>query len=457
MNRINYRLQNWIFNRITLLTIILCLTLCVTFSSYAQKAPPPIAEPELTQSRVSDAAYGISFLKPDNTAVIKPSRGKYMLVVKDLNKQYELTLKVEQTKTGSKISVAEVMNSALKHFAAEQYTSRIIEKRIGKVGKTDYGVVYLDVPQAFGKTKAFIAEAYIRLLDIKLADGRILSDRFAFIRLKSSIHNAKPMRAMFDKLINTLQFDNPYELAQERKKMIERGRDWRKELNAEKIHKSLIPRQYFVIKENDKPIGFIYIEQIKTSKNGNSGIEVIIRSRVPVPGGQYDSEAHFFASDNRLHELWKTTATLRPDIERRDLNGQKALPQTTIESGMVVGNGKRIDVSYSGLEGTDTRKFPVPLGHIALAEAMILHQILPKDRPTTYGFYWYNSSAARVTFRTDEVVPTLSGYTVKSTIDSNREPVIAKYNANGELLHKRISKSRTMEKSTIAEIQAMLR
>ena len=415
-------------------------------------------EPKLSTHRVREAAYGIAFLAPAGTQLRKVSRGEYLIILRDIGNEYEITLKVLQSSSGKPLSIKQVMDHAIKQFKVEQFTSTLISRRETAIDGREGGVIYMEMPQAFGKSKSLIAEAYIRLFDHRLPDGRVLSDRYAFLRMKCSMKRAKPMQAMFEKLIKEVKIEDLHALAKKREKAIENGRKWRFGLKSESIHKALIRQQYFVVEEKGKAIGYIVIEQVPSTKATKKGIEVIVKSRIPAQNGYFDSIANFYTSDDRQAEFWKTVQTFRPDSTKRLPNGQPLQPVSYVESGVLTGNDSRIETVFRGPKGKKEFKFPMPrVGHIALAEAMMLHQLLPKDRPMTYGFYWYNSIAGKITFRTDQVIPTLSGYTVKSKISPNSEEIIATYDSAGRLLSKTMSKTRKMVRSSKQMIEQLMR
>lgn len=434
--------------------VLLAMLWVMNHAPAQQPAPPPPAEPaapvELSAQRFTEQAYGISIQAPLNARVQTHVGGDLLMTVRDVGEEYVITLQAVQAVENRLLSAEQVLASMKQAMFKDQPSMRVIEERKQAIAERESAVVYFAVPQARRTDSvAMIGQAIIPLDPV----------RFALIQVKCPILAEPRVRPLFDTILGTVRIDDPKKLAAERREAIERSIQWRAEHDAKHRHAALVPMQHLLFEDDGKHIGFVKISQFQTNRANVPGVQVEIHTRIDAPkGGVVDSLSLFFIADDDSQEFWKTTTTHRlpGEIERPDKRGNPPVPKNTfVESGLRV--GKEIQVSYTGPDGTASRSYPIPPGYISLAEVYLLPQTLPRDRSGLWGFYWYNPNEKKVTFRTEQITPTLRGYTVTTLSDPNAPPTRATYDRDGTLIEREVGPKRKLAKTTPAMIEQLMR
>ncbi len=402
----------------------------------AQTADGPATSPnapltrELAEQRWVDQAYGLSLRPPMGTRLIQDATDEYLLRIVDDENRFAIGMKVSEA--ARQMSVEQIVEAAEKQIREAQELTRTISKRTAQLAGRDAAVVYFQGPNAAG-LPWLIGQAVVPI------DGR----NYAVIEIRCLYQFAGAYRPVFEAVLESLQIADQRELARQRAQAIERGEQWLRSITAEHRHAALIDQQYFRVIENRRDVGYIRIRQAAADRpvagQSQQGIEVDIRMRMREGQLIADTSASMFLSDDQFTEIWEITTTYRRPLAPEDEVAQR----TFVESGLRRGN--RIEVRLARANEDETKTYERPAqGYLSLVDAQLIGQLLPHDRAGRYGFYWFNRQSATVTFRTDQVIPALSGYRLITRPQPNSRPVSAAYDADANLVERTLSDGRRM-------------
>jgi hypothetical protein len=424
------------FALITLLALIAAAP--VHAADEAQKTRP------LTDQRWHDRAYGLSFLVPQDMRVVSRTADTAAARVEDERRQLSISLHVKRSR--SILTLKQVAQEAREQILSRISVNHILEE------KTNLTLAGQPAATLYAQTKNGEGE------DILLGQAILQLDpqTFAVMEVTSALKDYVPAHDTFEAVLASMQRMNPEQIAQQRAEQIKLGVEWRTELRSEQIHKALIPEQWFRILEGDKDLGYMRVRQNKANQAGKSGVAVEIQSRLAAGPHYYDTLAASFLADDDSVEMWKVTTTRRSIASRpnADAKAKSQQEETYVETG--VRAGEQITVNFDGPRQADKRKYARPeKGYLAQVEAWLLPQLLPIDRPGTYGFYFYASNNNAVGFRTDTVTPTLTGFTIATRLSPNDPELKATYNAKRQLIEKQLGEGRRLAPTSAAMIQQL--
>ncbi|MBI1371202.1 MAG: hypothetical protein GC159_00340 [Phycisphaera sp.] len=435
------------------------LTLTILLVARARAAddgtPPPVEratapdEPlvrPLTDDRWEDHAYGMSFRLP---AMARTSRAEGSLVeIIDEQKLYTLTVK--NKRPPKLLTLDAAILSGIDEMAHQQNTNQLVEAA-HKVALSDRqaGVLKFHSPQALGGP-VFVA---FGIVPIDMAS-------FVVLEIRCDYDNREKVEPIFDAVLASVEFGDLKELQEVRRKQLDMTRSWRQAMadggiNAT-IEAALIPEQWYRIIEKNKDVGYVNIVQKHGERELRKGTIVTVRSRVAVKGKYVDSLDQYFLSDDDEMEAWSQRATERPEIAVLAPRG-KAAPQnpTIVKTG--IRTGPHLTITIDDPTGKHATEYVRPdVGYLSQVESWLLPQILPINRPGTYGFYYYNPEERKITFRTDKVIPALTGYTVITRLTPNAPEIHANFDRQRQLIEKRAGATRVIS-ATREQIEGLWR
>jgi hypothetical protein len=413
-------------------TVVMVVVVMLTGLAAAQPAeqvpPRDLADPPW-----QDKAHGISVRPPIGTRLVEQTADDYLLRIIDEAGKFQITVALK--KSAADLTLEQVLRSAREQIKTFQPASDVVGSEVKKIGQLEGAIIYFRVPQPVGDD-----------LLIGQAIGRIDAQRFVLMELRCVITAGPQYIPTFEAVTQSLSIANRGELAAQRRAALERGQAWRHSLSIEKLHKSLIPEQFFRLVENGRDIGYLRVTQAQNA-NGvalhpRPGVEVEVRSRIVAQGVTIDSRAAMYLADDDAAEVWTITTTYR----QRDARGQEQL-RTFTETG--ARTGETMEIAINGPEGLKKPKYKRPVvGYLSKVEAETIGQLLPRDRAGDYGFYWFDSRSGKMTFRSEQVTPTLSGFTLTSRPTPNAAALRATYDAQGRLLRKQLGPNRELVAAT---------
>ncbi|MEX2673633.1 MAG: hypothetical protein WD294_16155 [Phycisphaeraceae bacterium] len=423
-----------------LLTLFMAALMLVAPSAigFADEAP---AEEEyqgrpLAEDRWLDNEYGVSLRLPVGVRTVRRTGDSYQLRAADEEDMFAMGVVVKQSRR--ELRMTDVMAQAKTQVAGVHRTTELLEEYAMEVGGVDIGVVMFRLPDT-EQDDAFFGQALVQ----------IDPSTFAIIEISSSWGDADVVRPTFEAMIKTLELQGIDDLEEQRRKELERTQTWRRDLGITALHDALVEEQLFRIVEDGNDIGYMRMLQEQTEQNGKSGITVRVQSRVMISTFNIDSQAIFFASDDDTTELWEVRTTQRPQRG----NGEE---QTTVETG--IRTGADIVVSHDRPLGSKRKELTrPPMGYVPLAETWVLPQVLPNDRPGTYGFYSYNPNEGGVTYRTEQVSPLLDGYTINSRLTPGGPELKATFDADRTMREKQLGPDRKLIPTTAQHINQLWR
>ena len=409
--------------------------------SAADKNAPSKARP-LTDQRWHDRAYGLSFLIPQDMRVVSRTADTAAARVEDQLNQMSISLHVKRSR--SILTLKQVAKEAREQILSRISVNHILEEKSN--------ITIADQPAAviYAQTKSAKGE------DILLGQAIMQLDpqTFAVMEVTSALNEYPIAHDTFEAVLGSMQRMNPEQIAKQRAEQLKLGIEWRTELRPEQIHKALIGEQWYRVLDGKRDMGYMRVRQHKASQSGKTGVAVEVQQRIAIAADYYDSLATYFLADDDSVEMWKVTTTRRSIAARpnADPNAKNQQADTYVETG--VRAGEEVNITLDGPRQADKRKYNRPeRGYLAQVEAQLLPQLLPNDRPGTYGFYYYSSSNNAVSFRTDTVTPTLTGFTVATRLSPNDPELKATYNAQRQLIEKQLGNDRRLVPTSAAMIQ----
>ena len=400
----------------------------------------------LSDQRIDDRAYGLSFLAPIATRVRHVTLGRRQIRVAEENDLYAMTLEVKTSR--SLLTLEKVIESAREQVQQTQGTSQLLQQRQTKLGKLPAAVLYFRMPQAKGP-EALLGEAIIQ----------IDPSTYGILTVNCKYADTARVRPIFEAVLGSLEARDPKALDAERRTMVRAGIDWRRQTPMKTLRSALIPIQIFRLVEDDRlDVGYVQVRQFTDTYDSKPGVAVEWKSRV-LDGDQYlDTLATFFLANDDSTEIWsiKTTKRHRDPSLRPKADPTRAPSNTIVETG--VRDNHRLRITVAGPRGSKQRNLPIPKeGYLSQVEVSLLPQLLPFDRPATYGFYYYNATLGRVTLRTDQVVPALRGYRVLSRASPDLPLQRSSFTAQRRLQSQQLSETRKLVPTTSAALDQIWR
>lgn len=429
-------------NRIGLLAMLLGLVLSGTAAAADEDKGR-----QLDETRWRDQAYGLSLRPPLGSRLIEQTGDAYLVRILDQQGRFQMAASVKRSR--QRLTMDAVVGSISMQLKSAQPSAKKSDPVRQKVDGHDATVMYFTYPQPAKGPDAIIGYCMVQM------DAQ----SFAILELQCSADHAEQHIPTFERVIGSVEFTDQKELAKRREEAIERASQWlsrtRSPQRMKQLREQLREQQYFRILDGTKDIGYMRIRQatetIDLARKKQPGIRVEIQSRlVKQNRTTIDTLAKFFLADDDTTELWTVTTTLRQPAPNRP----EPIKQTFTETGLR--SGTNINITVNGPRGADQLRFNRPKrGYLSQVEAKLLPQIMPTDRAATYGFYWYNSATNKLTYRTEQVTPALSGFVITTRLGPNAPALRATYDGNRRLVEQQLSATRKLvatDKQTIMRL-----
>lgn len=423
--------------------------------------PDPTQGRPLGDNRERETAHGVSLRPPVDTRIVRRTADEYSLRLADTAGQFTMSLLIKKTKKpltlkavtrsvqsqvlGVEMNVTGVPGTGHKDFRLKGRTAlhgtnrgRIVAQRETVIAKRHATINYYQVFDNNNKPM-LLAHAIIQLetqafaiLDV---EGRLNPADFS--------GSAKPIADTFERVIESIEIEDPLELSKRREQTVDLGHDWRTTLRLKNMHASLVPVQFFRFVETDKSgrakdYGWMRIRQFQSRKGTHNkpGVNVEVQLRVKAGDAYYDTLGEYFLADDDSLEMWSIHTTQRPANPRVKVN-EKELPtyrQTGVRS-----DGVLTVTLDDPVSGQKKQSFAVPKkGYLSQVEGLLLPQILPINKRATYGFYFYNTQTGSVAYREEQVVPTLTGFSIISRLTPESQQLTATFNKQHRVIEKQL-------------------
>jgi len=395
---------------------------------------PALTAPEdapraLNDERWRDRSHGISIRLPVDTRMRREVGDKYLFRLADTDGLFTMSLQVKRSR--SELRLQRVAEAAREQLQKATATVEILDQHGAELGDRPGILLYADTPQANGPRVMF-GQGIVRL------DPQT----YAVFEVRCDMEDRTKVRPIYEAMLSTLQITDPEELNKRRQETLQRGHEWREQLSLEEIHGALRDEHFYrLIRENadsgdSEDVGYMRVRQSTAQRNGEPGVRIRVQTRITRPEFHVDSEARYFLADDDSFEFWSVTTTRRPRAGNAKERDRQA--RTFVNTG-IRADGV-ITITREGAGDQSERKYPVPeTGYLSQVEAWLLPRLIPTDKPNTYGFYCYNAGTGQINYRTDKIIPTLNGFTIRSRLNPNERPIEAAYKADGTLIEKELS------------------
>jgi hypothetical protein len=395
-------------------------------------APPDALSPEPWEDR----AYGFRVRLPEGLAIKSQTGDEYLFRAADEKGVFLLSLAVKRS--NSVLTLAQVTESARKQILSVQGTSEVLSERNVTLINRPGVIIHARMPMVVAGGEQLLSQAIVQL------DAQT----FAVLEGRTPFTERAKMEPLFDTVAQAMQMDDPKVVDQRRQEALTAGQDWRSRVGLKAMQDALVPEQLYRLVRGSDDVGYVRMRQGRGQREGFSGFEVEVQTRVVAENNHIDSVARFFLSDDERAEFWTITTTRRP---AQSAPGQPAGGVTFSETGIRTEN--EILVTTDGPTGQrKNRLAKPPIGYLSQFEAMVLPQILPIDRPATYGFYFYSARAGKLTFRTDQVTPALTGFVITTRLSPNDLDIRSNYTAARVLVEKQLGNDEKQLPTTAAEL-----
>jgi hypothetical protein len=428
------------FSRIGFFTLIALLA--VPALAQQPAAPATAQAPgahRLADEVWEDRAYGIRVRLPVDVTAKSQTGDDYLLRAADQHGQFTLALAVKRS--NSILTLAKVADSARKQILSVQGTSDILEERNAAIMGRPGVVIHARMPLTT-TGEQLLSQAIVQL------DGQT----FAVLEGRTAFGNRTNFQPVFDAVVASMEMDDPKVLDQRRQETLTAGHEWRTRVGIKALQTALLPEQLYRLVKDGQDIGYVRMRQGRGQREGFQGFEVEVQTRIVSGADNIDSLARFFLSDDDRAEFWTITTTKRPAAAAPA--GAAAGALTFVETG--IRTDDEILISTDGPPGHKKNRLArPPVGYLSQVEAALLPQILPIDRPATYGFYFYNARDGRLTFRTDQVTPALTGFGLSTRLSPNDAPIRSMYTAQRVLVEKELGPGEKQLPTTAQELQRL--
>ncbi len=429
-------------------------------TSPAEAKPVPGARP-LGSERWVDRTYGVTILTPVGLPTVNQVNDPDGYVMRMADDQEQLRMALALKRSNSKLTLVTVVNTAKEQMLTLQPSSQVLRQRDVSIPDHPAHAIYFRLPQAKGEDQ-FLAQGLVQ----------IDAQTFAILEARSDITQADATAATFDAVLASTQITNLKEIDKQREAALSQGAKWRngggtgEGLTLKKFHAAIVPQQLFRLVSKTGEAGFMGMNQSLITRDGKPGVRIEIDSKIIVADSHFDTLADYFLADDDSLELWSITTTQRPAAlgnalsRKLELNKPVAKDaprdpnvRTSRETGIRTGNELSIIVENPD-SPVSHHVYQVPrTGYLSQVEALMLPQLLPIDRPGTYGFYCYLSRRGMITFRTDNVTPALTGVAIETRVSPNEPALRTLLDSQRRLVDKQLSPGVRQIPSTLSELR----
>jgi hypothetical protein len=318
----------------------------------------------------------------------------------------------------------------------------------------------------------------------------ILDDQtVAMLQLEVAPEHYEQVKPLFEAVAKSLEVEDLAKLDVKRNAMLEKSEKWLNAMNNKAVREKLVPEQWLRIVDGGKDVGHMRITQKAERQMDMPGMQVDVQAHIEVGDQSLDSLANFFASDDGQNEIWSVRTTSR---STKPAPKGKAMPEalsTFAETG--VRSKNQITVTRQSPAGTtefhwdrpfkqpkaaaapgaspvpgapvaapspNAKPAPaplVPLPYLSQVDLQLLDITLPRKAPLELGYYAYNPTVGKISFRTERVVPQPDGSClVYSRVSPEQPEQVTQFSASGKFMKRTLPGGQTMFPTTKSELAA---
>ncbi|MEX2212981.1 MAG: hypothetical protein WD768_02565 [Phycisphaeraceae bacterium] len=336
---------------------------------------------------------------------------------------------------------------------------------------------------------------------------------FVMIRMDVDHNQFAATRPVLEAVLDSLEVQNPKELSDLRKKMLEDGNVLARTINHKRLVEAMLPEvrlpivddfgrpdgfaplrlQYLRITKNEQDIGWmktvhrerrdqlvtIRMEEVidergkrkqvpraEVEEVGVNGIGVDVYARIHLTDRVIDTHSQTFQSETGKYESWSIRSTVR--LEAPKVNRVGPLPGEPGAKG--VGRDPGVETTTSWLETgvrneeqiTIIREGPTgvqryiwqkpPMAYVSQVELYLMAPLLPRENGE-YGFYAYYPNTGSVSFRKIRVVPSGDGgFRVFSQPTPDSPEQRSDYDREGQLTGRELGEGMELTPTTRDEL-----
>lgn len=397
--------------------------------------------PRLDEERWHENAYGLSLRPPaDAQRVTQPASGAIVEFVDAPG--YSIGLFIRQ-------SESEVNLNTLKQQLALEvsYGSReanVIDDHEFKVAGRPGTASYFRVKR--GDREWVLGYALFRIDPYTIVQ----------LRLDSSTEGYEANRALFEAVIDSIQFASPAELDRIRAAWIRAGQRWRQGLDRDMLKQAMVAEQWFRVLDGTVDVGYMRFRHSLATELGVPGIRVQVDSRIVIGPASFDTVSFFWEADNGQAELWSIRQAKRT-LHRGPATGNAPAPPPQISEETGVRANGRINVKRALPGNVEELEWAVPPeGYLSQVELHLVPSLLPRNEQQDFGFYAYASTEAELGLRTMQVYPAENGqYVIRERPTVNGPEQVSTYDANGRLIRRQFADGRVIIPATPEEMRAI--
>lgn len=396
--------------------------------------------------RWSEQAYGFSMELPADLEAPAPASGAVLFRAADGAGRYTLMLEVDRPEAPMTLDQGAAVAREL-------------------VRRGSPGSVFLEDPALSRRIEIEGREAYVLYHHVPaLVEGRpetrlygqllLRIDPQTFLHLKMLClrRDEARVRPIFEKLIRTVRVTDARTLSEGRRLQIESGLVVLKKLDFESLSRKLIENRFYrLLDATGRDAGYLKVREGLTTQDTRPGAGIEVSYRVLSGSVVQDTFSQFFLSEDRSYEKWSTRLTHRP-LGAAQNQEKLSLAVTGIRV------QSKLTLVTDGPDGPRQKVFVIPeTGYLNQVEALVLERALPADFPATYGFYAWNSDQGALSYRTDRLVPTLSGFSLETRRSPNDSPVRSLCDDAGRMIEQHLPGGLKLVTTTAAELQRLWR
>lgn len=392
---------------------------------------------EESLSRVwREDSCGISLQLPPDATYKESTVGGMLLRLTGSGGERDYVITISIKHNPEMLSIEEVVNLAINEVAMAQPSAAIVSQEIAPINERDAALIYFRIPDRVNERAAVLnhIENFFRTPDRSRVSattpgGPIRPWLFALgtvqINLNTLVHFQMEVdqeyydtaQTTFEALIRSMQVEDPQKLLEQRMELIANFQKWREQVTPAKLNAACIDEQFFRIVEKNQDIGYMRVQQRRTTEANVTGIRIDVQARVTSGQRAIDTLSHFFLSDDGESEIWSTRVTERPINAKSALATDARLAHlqelSTVETG--VRSGTHIEVTQQSATGIKHYAWEKPGdAYLSQVEVLLLGRLLAATPAEAIGFYAYNPGDSRITFRSERVQRTNTGLRIFS-------------------------------------------
>jgi len=435
------------------------------FGAAADAADDAAGDPRLRPEPWREPIYGIT-LNPPRGARIGPSDKKDARVVFVEPDRYQMHVIVRMASNPVELKA---LDRELVKQASSVAPSVVLMRREkivagGNVGAVHYFDVNSELMEAARDDQWVLGMAYVPLTD------RLI----LIMQLETDVETFPGVEPLFEAAMQSVRSIDEQALRQRHDEWLRNGQAFIESFDPKAATAEKPIRQWFrIVAADGKDAGYLRTTRQWARPMTSEGLGVEVDSRTYVGATVVDSLRDAFMSATEPEEFWSRQTTARPRSEiiqdapelagrlttvlretgvRSTLNKTPVIQVTRDRPGKVDEQGNPLrDFKVQN----DKLSWPVPeQAYLPQAMALILADLLPRDASKTFGFWAYDSTSGRLTFRHVEVEKQPGGATtITDRVSPDAFPHVSTFDATGRLLRRQLNDGRLLLPATPEELK----